>query len=343
MKQFEPANNRIGPVEIIGQSRQTRDMLDFIYKAAATGFPVLLEGESGTGKELMAQAIHFASARASGPFVALNCGAINPNLIESELFGHEKGAFTGAVSRKAGRFERANGGTLFLDEISELSLQDQVKLLRALQEHQIERVGGTEEIKIDVRVIAATNRDLLDEVGSKNFRQDLYYRLAVMRFVASPLRDRPEDILPLARRFLVLHCENMRRPAPSLIPEAEATLLQYHWPGNVRELQNVIERALAFDQGKEIRAESLIFDARWKTQPAADMACPDAQEDGESLIPAGVKFDDLGLHEKRRLIKRALRQSHGKREDAARLLGLSSRFKLLRRMKKLGIGDVNED
>lgn len=343
LKPFEPTNNRIGPVEIIGQSPQTRAMLDFIYKAAATDFPVLLEGESGTGKELMAQAIHFASARASGPFVALNCGAINPNLIESELFGHEKGAFTGAVSRKPGRFERADDGTLFLDEIGELSLQDQVKLLRALQERSIERVGGTEEIKVDVRVIAATNRDLLDEVGSKNFRQDLYYRLAVMKFVASPLRDRPEDILPLARRFIALHCENMRRPAPSLTLEAGATLLQYHWPGNVREVENVIERVLAFDQGEEIRAESLVFDAKWKTQPAADMACPDTQEEGELLIPAGVKFDDLALHEKRELIKRALRLSQGKRVDAARLLGLSSRFQLHRRMKKLGIGDVDED
>lgn len=173
LRPFEPTNNRIGPVEIIGQSPQTKAMLDFIYTAAATHFPVLLEGETGTGKEVMARAIHFASARASGSFIALNCGAINTNLIESELFGHEKGAFTGAIARKIGHFERANGGTLFLDGIGELPLQDQVKLLRALQEHRIERVGGMEEIEVDVRIIAATNRDLLDEVGSKNFRQDL--------------------------------------------------------------------------------------------------------------------------------------------------------------------------
>lgn len=169
------------------------------------------------------------------------------------------------------------------------------------------------------------------------------YRLAVMRFVASPLRDRPKDILPLARRFIALHCENMRRPAPSLTPEAEATLLQYHWPGNVRELENVIERALAFDQGEEITAESLIFDARWKAQPVIGRAYPDSQEHSEAMIPAGVKFDDLALHEKRKLIKWALRQSHGKREDAAKLLGLPSRYKLLRRMKKLGIGNVDKD
>jgi two-component system response regulator FlrC len=342
LKPVEPTNNRIGPVEIIGQSPQTQDMLDFIYKAAATDFPVLLEGESGTGKELMAQAIHFASARASGPFVALNCGAINPNLIESELFGHEKGAFTGAIARRIGHFERANGGTLFLDEIGELPLQDQVKLLRALQEHRIERVGGTEEIKVDIHIIAATNRDLLGEVGSRNFRQDLYYRLAVIKFVASPLRDRPEDILPLAQRFIALHCENMRRPAPNLTPEAEAALLQYHWPGNVRELENVIERALAFDQGEEIRAESLIFDARWKTQPAADMACPDAQEGNESLIPAGVKFDDLALPDKRQLVKQALQRCCGNRKMAAAMLGLSSRHRLYRLMIKLGVNPKAE-
>src|SRR5687767_6870240 len=184
---FWPTNNRFGAVEIVGQSTQARAMLDFIYKAAANDFPVLLEGESGTGKELAAKAIHFASKRVSGPFVAINCGAINPNLIESELFGHEKGAFTGANARKPGRFERANSGTLFLDEIGELPLQDQVKLLRALQERCIERVGGTEEVKVDVRLISATNRDLLSEAGNGNFRYDLYYRLAVMPFIMPPL------------------------------------------------------------------------------------------------------------------------------------------------------------
>ncbi len=267
-----PTNNRFGAIEIIGQSAQTQAMLDFIYKAAANDFPVLLGGESGTGKEITAKAIHFASARASGPFVAVNCGAINPNLIESELFGHEKGAFTGANARKPGRFERANRGTLFLDEIGELSLQDQVKLLRALQECCIERVGGTEEIKVDVRIISATNRDLLSEAGDGNFRHDLYYRLAVMTFILAPLRDRVDDILPLARHFLTLHCGRMKRPIPKLTPEAAAVLLQYHWPGNVRELENVIERALADDQGRGIRAESLNFDAKWKNQPATGRA-----------------------------------------------------------------------
>jgi transcriptional regulator with GAF, ATPase, and Fis domain len=340
---FEQTIHRIGPVEIVGQSPQTRAMLDFIYMVAANDFPVLLEGETGAGKEVMARGIHFASARAAGPFLAVNCGAITHELIESELFGHEKGAFTSAIARRIGHFEQADGSTLFLDEIGELPLPDQVKLLRAVQDHRIKRVGGTEEIKIDVRIIAATNRDLLGEVASKNFRQDLYYRLAVLVFIVPPLRDRPDDILPLARHFLAVHCERLGRPAPSLMAEAEAALLQYRWPGNVRELVNVIERALAHNEGREIKAESLIFDARWKTQPTTSRGYPDSQEHDGSLIPAGLKFDDLALREKRELIKRALRQSPRDRENAARLLGLSSRHKLHRRMKKLDIGDTDEN
>jgi len=315
-------------------------MLKFTYSAAANDSPVLLEGESGAGKEMMAQAIHHASARASGPFVAVNCGAINHNLVESELFGHEKGAFTGAVSRKPGLFERADGGTLFLDEIGELPLEDQVKLLRALEECHIKRVGGTKEIEVDVRIIAATNRDLFSEVEDGKFRRDLYYRLAVITFIAPPLRDRVDDILPLARRFIILHCERMKKPAPYLTPEAEAALLRHHWPGNIRELKNVIERALALNDGEEIKAESLVFQTRRtmpKSQQVADKARPDSPEHDEALIPAGVKFDDLGASEKRELIRRALRQCYGNRETAAALLGLSSRHQLRRRMIKLGI------
>ncbi|MGH9839283.1 MAG: sigma-54 interaction domain-containing protein [Blastocatellia bacterium] len=342
-EEFEATNHRIGPVEIIGQSPHTREMLDFIYKAAAQNFPVLLEGESGAGKEVMAKAIHYASARASGPFIAVNCGAIYHELIESELFGHEKGAFTGAIARKPGRFERANGGTLFLDEIGELPLQDQVKLLRALQEHRIERVGGTEEIPVDVRIMAATNRNLLEEVRNKNFREDLYYRLDVMPFTVPPLRDRPEDILPLARHFLALHCERMNRPTPSLTAEAEAALLQYHWPGNVRELENVIERALAFDQGETIKVESLSFQDELKSQSASIIiANPQGHEGDESLIPENVKLDDLALPEKREAIKRAIQLHYGNRKKAARSLDLS-RFQLYRLMKKLGISVETED
>ncbi|MGH9769091.1 MAG: sigma-54 interaction domain-containing protein [Blastocatellia bacterium] len=338
--EFGPTINRFGAVEIIGQSPQTQAMLDFIYKASTNDFPVLLEGESGTGKELMAQAIHLASARDSGPFVAVNCGAMNPNLIESELFGHEKGAFTGAVSRKPGRFERADRGTLFLDEVGELPLQDQVKLLRALQERRIERVGGAEEIDVDVRIIAATNRVLLDEVEDRNFRQDLYYRLAVMTFIIPPLRDRVVDILPLARHFLTLHSKRMKLPVPSLASEAEVRLLRYHWPGNVRELENVIERTLALNGAKEIEAESLVLQTRrtrLKIQPAAGIEHPESPDHGEPLIPITVRFDDLSLPEKCELINRALQRCYGNRERAAALLGLSSRHQLYRLMIRLGI------
>jgi DNA-binding NtrC family response regulator len=340
-----PGRNRFGAVEIIGQSPQTQAMLDFIYRAATNDFTVLLEGESGTGKDLMARAIHLASARASGPFVALNCGAIDPNLIESELFGHEKGAFTGAVSRKFGRFERANKGTLFLDEVGELPLQDQVKLLRSLQERRIERVGGAQEIQVDVRIVAATNRILLDEVEAGNFRQDLYYRLAVMTFIMPPLRDRAEDIPPLARHFLALHCERMKLPTPRLTPEAEAALLRHHWPGNVRELENLIERTLALNGAKEIQAESFVFQTRRiksKSQSVRAIEHHKSPDHGEPVVPPGVRFNDLSSSEKRVLIKRTLQQCYGNREKAAALLGLSSRHQLYRLMIKLGISQ-NED
>ena len=328
--EFKPAINRIGPVEIIGQSPQTQDMLDFIHRAAANDSSVLLQGESGVGKEVMAQAIHFASARAAKPFVAVNCGAIQHELIESELFGHEKGAFTGAVARKPGRFERANGGTLFLDEIGELPLQDQVKLLRALQEHRIERVGGTKEISVDVRIVSATNRNLRYEVESKNFRDDLFFRVAVMIFTVSPLRERLEDILPLARHFVALHCERLNRPAPSLTAGAEAALLRYHWPGNVRELENVIERALAYGEGEKIEAESLSFGTGSSPQSTS--------QGGEGSNALVVRLDDLGLPEKREMILRALLDNFGGREKSAKSLGIS-RYQLYRLMEDLGISD----
>jgi two-component system response regulator FlrC len=348
----------IGPVKIIGQSPGTLAMLNFAYMAASSEASVLLEGESGTGKELMAQAIHFASTRAVGPFVAVNCGAINPNLIESELFGHEQGAFTGAVRRKFGRFERANRGTLFLDEVGELSLPDQVKLLRALQERRIERVGGTEEIEVDIRIIAATNRDLWAAVEAGGFRQDLYYRLAVLNFFLPSLRDRADDILPLAQHFLALHSERTGKRVPKLTPEADATLLGYDWPGNVRELRNVIERALVLANGDEIDDESLIFRPKSKATITSAMAAPPSslgarpltieveplpRQYNGTLLPPGVEFDDLALPERRRLIRQALQQCRGNRTNAAELLGLSSRFQLYRLMKKLGINNGAEN
>jgi transcriptional regulator with GAF, ATPase, and Fis domain len=333
----ETGDVHFGHVKIIGQSPETLAMLNFIYKAAASDASVLLEGESGTGKEMMAQAIHFASPRAAKPFVAVNCGAINQNLIESELFGHEKGAFTGAVARKPGRFERANCGTLLLDEVGELSLPDQVKLLRVLQERRIERVGGTEEIKVDIRIISATNRDLWAEVETGGFRKDLYYRLAVLTFLLPPLRDRTDDILPLARHFVELHSERAERPAPRFTPDAEAALQLYDWPGNIRELRNVIERALVLATDDEIDAESLIFQPLLKDIPVPIRGEYHSHEDNGALLPAGVELDDLALPERRRLIRRALQECCGNRTDAAKLLGLASRFQLYRLMKKFGM------
>src|SRR5262249_31511964 len=265
-------HHHIYQVKIIGHSPQAGAMIDFINIAAANDATVLLEGESGTGKELMARAIHCASARAASPFIAVNCGAINPNLIESELFGHEKGAFTGAVTCRIGHFEQADKGTLLLDEIGELSLQDQVKLLRALQDHRIMCVGGSKEIHVDVRIIAATNRELCTEVGAGHFRLDFYYRLAVLTYTLPPLRDRPDDILLLARHFLNLNSRRLGWNVPSLLPEAEAALMNYHWPGNIRELENVIERTIIFCRGKEINAGSLIFPTIARTRPASDKA-----------------------------------------------------------------------
>lgn len=328
--------------KIIGQSPLALAMLDFVGKAAVNNASVLLEGESGTGKDLMAQAIHAASARAAGPFVALNCGAINSNLIESELFGHEKGAFTGAVARKLGRFERANDGTLFLDEVGELSLPDQVKLLRALQEHCIERIGGIKEIKVNIRVIAATNRDLEREVEIGNFRQDLYFRLAVMIFSLPPLRYRTDDVLPLARHFISLHSERLGKRTASLTPEAEAAMLAYHWPGNIRELENVIERTLAFNDDNEIKAESLIFRLTCGSHPLSSSDSSHSRENKKIPLPFGGNIDDLSLDERSALIKQALQLGHGNRDKAANLLGLS-RHQLYRRMKKLGISDEIED
>lgn len=331
--------NRILPMKIIGQSLQTLEMIRFIDKAATNDISVLLEGESGTGKELVAQAIHDASSRAAGPFVAVNCGALNANLIESELFGHERGAFTGAIARRLGRFERAQGGTLLLDEVGELPLPAQVKLLRALQERRIERVGGVKEIKIDIRVMAATNRNLWAEVEAGNFRQDLYFRLAVINLKLTPLRDRREDIIPLAQHFLQLHNLRKSRPPRVLTPEAEAILLLYEWPGNVRELENVIECALALTDGERIHSDALI--PQIKSRPPLASAFRDAGHPAiETQLPSiPPSLNDLALRDRRELVKKALSQCRGNRTHAARLLGLPSRYVLYRLMKKLHIDD----
>lgn len=240
--------------ELVGQSPAMQQLRQLIETAGPTNSRVLIGGENGTGKELVARAIHFQSARADRPFVAVNCAAIPETLIESELFGHEKGSFSGATSMKRGQFEQADGGTLFLDEIGDMSLSTQAKVLRALQEQQFTRVGGTKLMKVDVRVLAASNKDLLKEIDKGNFREDLYYRLNVVPIIVPSLRERREDIPLLIKHFMKLHAEEQGLRMKEVTPEAMAVFQQYEWPGNIRELRNLIERLMIMVPGSVIDA-----------------------------------------------------------------------------------------
>jgi two-component system nitrogen regulation response regulator NtrX len=242
----------LGESEIVGESPVMAKLKEQIEIAAPTDGWVLITGENGTGKELVARWVHVRSKRAGGPFVAVNCAAIPEELIESELFGHEKGAFTGAIQRKRGRFEMADGGTIFLDEIGDMSLMTQAKILRILQEHRFERVGGTETLEVNVRVIAATNKDLQVEMSNGRFREDLFYRLNVIPFHVPALRDRREDIAMLVERFLARYAAESGRPARTISAKAMAKLREYNWPGNVRELQNLVERLVLMTPGEAI-------------------------------------------------------------------------------------------
>jgi formate hydrogenlyase transcriptional activator len=252
---------------IVGSSQALRALLDQVRTVAPTGATVLIEGETGTGKELIARAIHLESERGRGPFVKVNCAAIPAELLESELFGHEKGSFTGAVMQRIGRFEAANGGTLFLDEIGELPLHLQAKLLRGVQEQEFERVGGNRTIRVDVRIVAATNRDLKAMVEENKFRADLYYRLAVFPLNVPALRERREDIPLLTRYFVQKHARRMGRNIESIATHALEALTNYDWPGNIRELQNVIERSVVLSTGPELRVTLPEFNS--KSQPPA--------------------------------------------------------------------------
>jgi transcriptional regulator with GAF, ATPase, and Fis domain len=244
---------------MIGQSAAIKKLLGDIRKVAASDFPVLIEGETGSGKELVSRGIHESSGRKTSPFVVVNCGAISAELIESELFGHEKGAFTGATAQRRGAFEIAHGGTIFLDEIGELPLRLQPKLLRALEQKEIKRVGGNEPILVDVRVLAATNRNLRQDVSSKNFRDDLYFRISTITLPVPPLRDRREDILSIAMHFLVDGASRTNRAAPELSRPAEEILSSYDWPGNVRELRNAIQRAVVMCDGPSLGPRDFSF------------------------------------------------------------------------------------
>ncbi len=258
------------PKLVTGTSREMQRVMELVESVAATDATVLVRGESGTGKELVARLIHTQSPRAFGPLVAVNCGALPDGLLESELFGHEKGSFTGAAGQRKGKLELADGGTLFLDEIGEIPAKVQVELLRALEDHKITRVGGTQEIKIDFRIICATNRDLEEAVREGTFREDLYYRINVFEIDIPPLRDRPEDILPIAEHFLKKFSSAMGRRVTGLSPSARVLMLKYQWPGNVRELANAIERALVVCREKEIGPQHLPILTRSTSQDGGD-------------------------------------------------------------------------
>ncbi len=324
---------------VIGTSQSWRDVLAQAAKVAPAETTALLTGESGTGKEVVAHLIHRGSRRADGPFVALNCAALPEALLESELFGYEKGAFTGAVSARAGRLEQAAGGTLFLDEVGEMSPAVQAKFLRVLQEREFQRLGGTRMLKADVRVIAATNLDLKVAMTRGAFREDLYYRLHVFAIHLAPLRDRPEDILPLLEHFVEeLGPVVLGRPAAGISREAREHFLAYSWPGNVRELRNAVERALILCEGGLINPEHLPWRAETShSAPLVPLAAPAAHAAppglaGGDFPPHGVDLEEM----ERTLIENALKQAGHNRSKAARLLGLS-RSKLYTRMERFGL------
>jgi two-component system, NtrC family, response regulator AtoC len=300
--------------ELIGQSAAMREVYKSIGMAAATDAPVLILGESGTGKELVATALHRHSARSGGPFIRVNCGALPEGLVESELFGHERGAFTGADRQKPGRFERAAKGTVFLDEVGELPLSAQVKILRVLQQNEFERVGGTETLHADARVISATHRDLSQEVAAGRFREDLYYRLNVARIVIPPLRDRPEDIEPLAEQILRSVERRHGWNALSLSREALITIRERPWPGNVRQLENTIARAVIAARGRTILPEHLDADE------STEIAIP-VTADAAGSMPLRALLAEV----ERRAIERALVACGGNRTKTAEKLGISRR------------------
>jgi two-component system response regulator FlrC len=308
-----------------------RPVTEALGKVARTAATVLLLGESGTGKEVAARAIHAESPRRDGPFLAINCAALTETLLESELFGHEKGAFTGATERRRGRLELADGGTFFLDEVGELKAELQAKLLRVLQERRFERVGGSRTLEVDVRVVAATNRDLRAMMEKGTFREDLYHRLAVFPIRLPPLRERPEDLLPLARALLARAAVELKRPALTLSPGAERRLLGYRWPGNVRELANALERAAILSEGGTVSEEHLWLD----DEPAARGKGAPGGAAGGADVPGAAPLKTLAELE-REAVVRTLEAVGGNRRRAAEVLGIGERT-LYDKLKRYGL------
>jgi two-component system, NtrC family, response regulator AtoC len=311
---------------IIAHSREMHDVLNLVRQIAPTRSTVLITGESGTGKEVIANALHSMSDRASGPFIAVHCAALNANLLESELFGHEKGAFTNANARKTGRFEAADGGTIFLDEIGEIDASTQIKLLRVLESRTFERVGGTETLSVDVRVVAATNRDLKQMVEAGEFREDLYYRLDVLNVNLPPLRERKDDIPLLLNHFLQIQANENKKDLTGFSPQALEALSNYSWRGNVRELRNVVERMSILCKGKTIELSDI----------------PDKITNEPKVNGAPTKHDaslDIATNETQ-LILRALKESNNNKTAAAKMLGMSRRT-LHRRITELGLQEEN--
>ncbi len=323
---------KYGFENLVGVSAPMLEIYELIRQVAPTKSNVLISGESGTGKELVARAIHYQSQRCDKPFITVNCGAIPRELMESELFGHKKGAFTGAYQHKKGLFAVADQGTVFLDEIAEIPTEIQVKLLRAIENKTFKPVGGVEDISVDVRVVAATNRDLEAAVTEGSFREDLYYRLNVIRIHLPPLRERKEDIPILAQHFLEIYNREIGKDIKKISRETEALLLSQHYPGNVRELENIIERAVSLEKSEVLLPESLGH--RFKPQPSSwsDRLIPE-------IPPEGINMEGLLDEIERRLILEALRRSGGVKKEAAKLLGLS--FRSFRyRLDKLGIEKI---
>ena len=329
--------NQRGRYRIIGQSELMRGVYDVIEKVADTPSTVLITGESGTGKELIARALHENSSRQDKPFVSVNCAAIPPDLLESELFGYERGAFTGAVTSKPGRFELAHGGTLFLDEIAEIPVSMQVKLLRALQEQQFERVGGIKTITVDSRLVAATNRDLKASLADGRFREDLYYRLNVVHVHLPPLRDRPSDIPLLLEHFVQKFNAKLNRSTTGFEDAAMKQLFRYGWPGNIRELENVVERSMIFAEDGEVGAQHLPTEVRDSDGDLGPgLLAGIGTTPGETGLKEAVREATLKLE--REFIGRALDQTGGNVTHTARLLKIS-RKSLQNKMKELGLRD----